>query len=199
MRRILNYFQKLPCKIKMIKYLFLTVMFFTYGLKTAAQKKRAAVFNSYNSVGFIAGKLPVAFAAQTENGIAYKKWFAGAGLAIDLYYKETLPLFAAFKKDIGLKSNSLFLYVNAGKNIVVKDKKIVSAFSTIETKGGFYADAGVGYKIKIAKKNNIFFSIGNTVKNIRVIEITSDFLGMPGISDTQYKLSRLVFRMGYQF
>ena len=174
-------------------------MGFTCCLKVAAQKKVAATFNSYNSAGFIAGKLPVAFAAQTENGIAYKKWFAGAGVAIDLYYKETLPLFAAVKKDFSLKTNSLFLYVNAGKNIVAKDKKIVGIFSTIETKGGFYADAGVGYKIKIAKKSSFFFSIGNTVKNIRQIETTLDFFGMPGISDTHYKFSRLIFRLGYQF
>ncbi len=174
-------------------------MFFGCALNIAAQKKSVSVFNSYNSVGFIAGKLPVAFAAQTENGITYKKWFVGAGLAIDLYYKETLPLFVAFKKDIALKTNSLFLYVNAGKNIVAKDKKIVGTFSTIETKGGFYADAGVGYKIKIAKKGSIFFSMGNTVKNIREIETTSDFFGMPGIFDSHYKFSRLVFKMGCQF
>ncbi len=183
----------------MAKYLFTIILVFTSCLKVAAQKKSAAAFNSYNSAGFIAGKLPVAFTAQTENGVAYKKWFAGAGVAIDMYYKETLPVFAAFKKEICLKTNSLFFYVNAGKNIVAKDKKIVGTFSTVETKGGFYADGGFGYKIKIAKKGSIFFSIGNTVKNSRQIETTSDFFGMPGISDTQYKFSRLVFRMGYQF
>jgi hypothetical protein len=110
-----------------------------------------------------------------------------------------LPLFAAFKKDFSLKTNRLFLYINAGKNIVAKDKKIVGTFSTVETKGGFYADAGIGYKIKIAKRSSIFFCIGNTVKNVRQIETTSDFFGMPGLSDTHYKFSRLVFRMGYQF
>ena len=174
-------------------------MFFTCCLKIAAQKKSKAIFNSYNSAGFIAGKLPVAFFAQTENGIAYKKWFAGAGIGIDLYYKETLPLFVAVKKEISLKTNSLFFYVNAGKNIISKDKKIVGIFSTIETKGGFYADAGIGYKIKIAKTGSIFFSIGNTVKNIRQIEIISDFLGMPGLSDTHYKFSRIGLKIGFQF
>jgi hypothetical protein len=183
----------------MIKYLFITIMVITCNLKTEAQNKSAPVFNSYNSAGFIAGKLPAAFTAQTENGIAYKKWFAGAGVAIDLYYKETLPLFVAVKKEISLKTNSLFLYANAGKNIITKDKKVAGIFSTIETKGGFYADAGVGYKVKIAKKSGVFFSIGNTVKNIRQIETTSDFFGMPGLSDTHYKFSRLVFRLGYQF
>ncbi len=183
----------------MIKYLFIIIIVFTCNLQIAAQKKNAAIFNSYNSAGFMAGKLPVSFTAQTENGIAYKKWFAGAGIAIDMYYKETLPLFAAVKKEISLKTNSLFLYVNAGKSIVAKNKKIVGTFSTVETKGGFYADAGIGYKIKIAKTSSIFFSIGNSVKNIRQIETTSDFFGMPGISDTHYKFSRLVFRMGYQF
>ena len=141
----------------------------------------------------------MAFSAQTENGITYKKWFAGAGFAIDLYYKETLPLFAAVKKEILLQNNILFFYANAGKNIVAKHKKIVGTFSTVETRGGFYGDAGVGYKIQMAKKGSIFFSLGNTVKNIRQIETASDGFGMPRISDSHYKFSRLVFRMGYQF
>jgi len=47
-----------------------------------AQKKRGLTFNSYNSAGLVAGKLPVTFAAQTENGITINNWFVGAGLEL---------------------------------------------------------------------------------------------------------------------
>ncbi len=167
-------------------------------INSTAQKKWTVVFDSYNSVGFMAGKLPVSFTAQTENGIAYKKWFAGAGLAIDMYYRETLPLFVAVKREITLKTNSLFLYANAGKNIVAKHKKIAGFFSTVETKGGFYVDAGIGYKIKIAKKSGIFFSMGNCVKSIMETEESTD-AGFPYAAVTKHKFSRIVFRLGYQF
>jgi hypothetical protein len=163
-----------------------------------AQKRPAVVYNSYNAVGFVAGKLPVSFAAQTENGIKYKNWFMGAGFGIDLYYKESLLLFAAVKKEFPVKNNSIFFYANAGGNIIAKNKNVSGFFSTIKTQGGFYADAGVGYKIKTTKRSNIFFSVGNTVKNIKETEESTD-TGFPYSYETKRKFSRIAFRLGYQF
>jgi hypothetical protein len=182
-----------------MRCIFLIAAVILFSSTVTAQKKHALVFNSYNSVGFVAGRLPVTFAAQTENGIKFKNWFIGAGFGIDNYYKKTLPLFIAAKKEFPFKTNSLFLYVNAGTNFIAKDKVITNAFSTASLQGGFYADAGVGYKIKTTKRSNVFFSVGNTVKNIKETETTTDFLGMPGIYESQRKLSRIAFKTGYQF
>jgi hypothetical protein len=163
-----------------------------------AQKRTAVIFNSYNAVGFVAGKLPVSFAAQTENGIKYKNWFIGAGFGIDLYYKESLLLFAAVKKEFPLKRNSFFLYANTGGSFITKNKNIPGFFSTIKTQGGFYADGGIGYKIKTTRHSNIFFSVGNAVKSIKETEESID-TGFPFLYETKRKFSRIAFRLGYQF
>ena len=106
-----------------MKYTFLLGAAFLFLTIAMAQRKHAVVFNSYNSVGFVAGKMPIAFAAQTENGIKFKHWFIGVGFGIDYYYMQTLPLFGAIKKEFLIKNNSLFLYGNAGGNFIAIDKE----------------------------------------------------------------------------
>ena len=164
-----------------------------------AQKKNSIIFNSYNSLGFVAGKSPIAFTAQTENGIVFKNWFFGAGVGIDEYYIKTIPLFGSVKKIIPLKSNSIFLYANAGGNIITGDKTQKKIYSTLFTKGGFYGDAGLGYKIKTGKKSNAFFSIGNTIKTITETENMFDIWGMGGVYFARHNLSRVSLKLGYQF
>jgi hypothetical protein len=181
-----------------MKTLFLLVAVSFFGTLVNAQQKPAVGFNSYNSAGFIAGKLPIAFTAQTENGLTYKNWFFGAGLGLDNYFIKTLPLFASVKKEFLLKKNSLFLYVNGGGQFVAKDKKISNAFSSIVTEAGSYYDAGLGYKIKTTKKSSVFFTLGNTYKTVRQTETSLD-TGFPFFYVTEYKLSRISFRAGYQF
>jgi hypothetical protein len=182
----------------MPRYLLFTGLLIFAGTNTIAQQKNGTVFNSYNSVGFVAGKLPVSFAAQTENGIKYKNWFAGAGFGIDTYFWKSLPFFFTVKKEFAFKNNSIVLYANAGTHIIKKNKKIEGIFSTTETQGGFYGDAGAGYKIKITKNSNIFFTLGNTVKHIKQTE-ESTGTGFPYYYTTKHKLSRIAFKIGYQF
>jgi hypothetical protein len=180
------------------RYLLFTSLIIFVCTNIIAQQNHGAVFNSYNSIGFVAGKLPVSFATQTENGVKYKNWFAGAGFGIDTYFWKSLPLFFAVKKEFSFKNSGIILYVNTGKNIIKKNRKIVGTFSTIETQGGFYGDAGAGYKIKITKSSNIFFTLGNTVKHIKQTEESIN-TGFPYSYTTQHKLSRIAFKIGYQF
>lgn len=182
-----------------MKNIYVVFTFIVFSFLGNAQEKHSVIFNSYTAIGFVAGKAPVDFAAQTENGIGYKNWFIGAGLGIDLYYKTTLPVFIAIKKEFPLKNNSWFIYANGGTHTATNNKKNVGTFSTITTKGGFYGDAGIGYKIKTRKRQSVFFTIGNTIKNMEETEVYDNGFGMPGIYYTQNKLSRIAFKMGYQF
>jgi len=181
-----------------MKYAILMIAELLFCLSISAQHRHALAFNSYNSVGCVAGKAPLDFAAQTENGIKFRHWFIGAGFGMDNYYRKTLPLFGALKKEFIIKNNSLFLYGNAGGNLIARDKEIRKAFSTVSSEGGLYLDAGVGYKIKLGKKTGIFFSLGNTLKTIKETEISTDS-GFPYYYRTENKLSRVSFKMGFQF
>ena len=180
-----------------MRYLSLLLVLLLSGTKSPAQKTTKA-FNSYNSVGFLAGKSPVAFTAQTVNGVQFKSWFAGAGFGIDDYYMSSLPLFIDVKKEFTLKKTRLFIYGDVGTHFITKDKTTSTSFSSTATKGDLYLDAGAGIKIKVTRKSHVFFSVGNTLKKIKQNE-TSLYTGYPYSYETSYELRRLCFRMGYQF
>ncbi|GAB2822332.1 hypothetical protein [Ferruginibacter profundus] len=181
-----------------MKYLVVIITLLVVNVRVQAQNKNAIVFNSYNAIGFVAGKSPVALAAQTENGIKIKNWFIGAGIGIDNYYKKTMPLSGAIKKEFMLKTNSLFLYANVGGNIIPGDKEIKRAFTIISTTGGLYLDAGVGYKIKITTGSSIYFTLGNSYKNLKETETSADS-GFPYYYTTKHNLSRIAVKAGFQF
>ena len=176
--------------------LFLFLLFSRY--ESIAQKHRSPVFNSYNSIGFIAGKSPVAFTVQTINGFSFNKWFLGAGFGIDDYFIKTLPLFIDVKKAFDFKKCHLFLYADVGSHFIAKDRKQDFEFYRINTEGKLYIDAGIGAKIKITPKSHLFFSLGNTLKNIAKTQ-TSEDVGFPYKDETAYRLSRISLRLGCQF
>ena len=163
-----------------------------------AQKQHSLTFNSYNSIGFVAGKSPVAFTAQTVNGLNFNKWFVGAGFGIDDYFIQTLPVFIDVKRAFDFKKSHLFLYADVGSHFVTKDRKQQFEFYSNTTEGKLYIDAGIGAKIKITQKSHLFFSLGNTIKNVTKTE-TSEDTGFPYKNETAYRLSRISLRVGFQF
>ena len=181
-----------------MRYLLLVIVLSISLTKTTAQGKMVAKFNSYNSIGFVAGKSPVAFTTQSVNGFSYKHWFVGAGVGLDNYFMITLPLFASIRKDFVFKKNALFLYGDVGSHIVLNGRNEKNNLYSFSTKGKFYLDAGVGYKFKINKTGSIFFSAGNTLKNITETESYTD-MNYPSKNEIKYKLARISIRMGYQF
>jgi hypothetical protein len=181
-----------------MKYLLLSVVFLISQVDGFAQKKTPFVFNSYNSFGFVAGQSPLAVTVQTVNGIAFNKWFVGAGFGMDDYFERSLPVFIDVKRAFEFKKSHLFLYADAGSHLILKDNKKINPFSSFSTSGNLYIDAGMGIKIKTSRKSHLFFSIGNTLKNITETETSID-TGFPYKNETVYKLSRISFRMGYQF
>jgi len=167
-------------------------------LKIAAAQKHAVIFNSYNAAGVVVGKSSNEFTAQTENGIKFKTWFIGAGFGLDNYYKKTLPLFGAIKKEFPVKNNNLLLYANLGTNIIAGDKEVRNSFSKLSTTGGTYFDAGIGYKVKVSSKSGVYFTVGNSVKHIKETETSLD-AGFPYYFTTRRRLSCISLRLGYQF
>jgi hypothetical protein len=163
-----------------------------------AQKNTGIRFSSCNSVGIIAGKAPVAFTAQTVNGIRYKKWFAGIGFGIDDYFIKSLPLFASVRRDFITGKFSFFLYADAGGQFIVHPNNNTIAYYKHETYGGVYLDGGAGIKLPVAKTKSIFISFGNTFKRI-TNKTSSTLVEYPSEDKTVSSLSRLSIRLGFQF
>lgn len=161
--------------------------------------QKSLTFNSYNSLGIVAGKQPAAFTAQTANGVSVNSWFLGLGLGLDCDYKRTMPLFAVIKKQLLSGKNIPFLYVNAGSNIILNDRVKKDVLSTITTKGGAYADMGLGYKRSVGSRNSIFFTLGYSVKRMHEYGTIPDEYGMAGAYDKQISMNRVAVRAGFQF
>ena len=155
-------------------YMILTMGLLLSCIISPAQHTYLTTFSSYNSLGFLAGKSPVAFTAQTVNGIRFHGWFAGAGFGTDNYFISSLPLFLDVKKEIAFKKIRLFLFGDAGTHFITRDKTTTTAFSSTTTKGNLYFEGGAGFKIKTVKKSHVYFSIGNTLKKIEQSETSHD-------------------------
>src|SRR5688500_18561364 len=99
----------------------LALLFHHFGI---AQSNQKTYFHSYNAVGFLAGKSPIAFTAQTVNGIELHGWFIGAGFGIDDYKISSLPLFLDVKKFFRFKNNKVFIYADGGSHSITKESKV---------------------------------------------------------------------------
>jgi len=181
-----------------MRYLIVMALLFLAATKVVGQQQNDIQFNSFNAVGFVSGKSPVAFTVQMVNGIKLNNWFAGAGVGIDNYFINTLPVFLDLKRDIFLRHANLFLFADIGTHLLIKDKKVETGFTVITRKGRLYLDAGIGCKFRAGKKSHIFLSVGNTIKNITQTEQFDD-IGFPGGNETIYQLSRISFKAGFQF
>ena len=67
-------------------------------------------FHSINMAGIIKGEKSSYIQLQTINGVAFNKWFAGAGMGLDYYTFRTIPLFLDVRRTITNKQNAPFLY-----------------------------------------------------------------------------------------
>ncbi|MBS1511378.1 MAG: hypothetical protein JST86_11095 [Bacteroidetes bacterium] len=169
-------------------------------LQHVTAQKKLIHFASYTSAGFVTGKSPVAFAAQTENGISVKNWFAGIGIGYDKYNYKTIPVYAALKKSFSFKPVQLFLYANAGTHYLAEEHEWKTPFSSTTIRGQCYGAAGVGCTIKTGKHTGIFFAVGNCIKKIHIVETGSiqppDALWM---YDTVRSYSRIECKAGFCF
>src|SRR5688500_4353200 len=83
-----------------------------------------------------------------------------------MYQFNSFTVIADWRMSFG-KNQIGFIYANVGYNFHGKYKE-ENEFSKIEDwlKGGFYMDAGIGYRIPLGHFNRFSFSAGYSRKNI---------------------------------
>ena len=156
------------------------------------------------SVGMARGESTVKPLVQIESGIFRQRWFGGAGIGIDLYNLKSIPLFLAGRLHLG-KRRQLFVYGNGGYNFPVGNKSnFVDAWqSTNRFYGGFYMDAGLGYRVRVNSLHHIIVSAGFSEKNVvNKVRYKYFFPGSPSqeiIDKYDYKMRRVVARLSWDF
>ncbi len=167
-------------------------------------------FHSVNNLGLLEGETGSAFQLQTINGAQYKSWFTGVGIGLDFYRLRTIPLFVDIRKEFGKSNNKLFVYSDMGINFSwVTDQQKTSNVENDKFGNGFYGDWGLGYKVLVAKKNNLLLSLGYSYK--KTVETYDPLYYLTGIYYTQgsepndqlqkinYSLNRLSIKIGWEF
>lgn len=127
-----------------------------------AQKKVAFAGNI--QAGLLEGETGGAFQLSAAAGVKRGTWTTTLGAGMDYYYLRSIPVFLQVQKDFG-KAKAPFVYAAGGYNfpwLRAQDK----GWSIGETKGGFYGDAGIGYRLPVSKTSSLQFSVGYSVKNM---------------------------------
>jgi len=161
-------------------------------------------FNSVNQAALLAGGGGDAFALQTINGFTKNKWYAGAGVGLDLYADRTVPVFIDIRRDLNAKNNRPFVYADMGLNFLWLNATKKAQRLSPKTSPGAYYDIGVG--LKLISKNNtaVLLSAGYTLKQVkeqlRSPEMTPDPAWQNENYDRyNYIYRRFVFKFGVVF
>ena len=167
-------------------------------LTVSAQEKLK--FTSINMGGFVVGESESNGLIQTINGVTYKKLFTGIGVGIDYYKSKTIPLFIDIRTSIA-KTN-FFVFADPGYNFPSKNKpdEKVAYYNTYDFFGGFYAELGVGYKMRLTRKSSLLFSSGYSYKelNNKAGVVNPCLVGPCPVNYTTYKYGygRILFKAG---
>jgi hypothetical protein len=167
-------------------------------------KKPCPCLNTIISGGVVAGESAAKPLAQLETGIKYDRYFTGIGIGLDHYYLKSIPLFAGWRMNFG-KTRLFFLYINEGYNFPYNNKSLNdNTFKTTDDfNGGFYMDAGVGYRILLTSYHRLLFSAGYSRKDIvNKVGYTYPCFDPPcleQIYNYRYSLGRIITKLSWEF
>lgn len=156
-------------QIILVLMLFKFIPFISY-----SQEKETAKSNHFYSIasaGYLFGESGVFPVAQISSGISFKNFKLGIGGGYDGYRFKSFPVFADIRRDFG-ERKKFFGYINGGYHIP-KDEETFDSWSypgTEKWEGGLYADAGLGFRFKLGKKNNLLLSSSYNFKKVNHIK-----------------------------
>jgi hypothetical protein len=150
-----------------MKRLGIVLLFLPISLVAQQKKTIKPGWRSIATAGFTAGESGASPVFQLSGGITYSCFFNGIGIGYDLYEFNSFPLFADWRMSFG-KQQLVFVYAMPGYNIPGKFTKEVADFRTVAESqtGGFYMDAGIGYRIPLGLLNHLSFSTGYVRKSV---------------------------------
>lgn len=184
------------------KWLLIAVLF--PALCFAQGKNSKGKITAITSAGFAAGEGTAKPLLQVTGGFTFDNWFTGVGVGIDNYRYNTIPLFADWRMNFG-KTKLAFFYANGGYNFPGKyrgESDDIFLKSSDKLFGGFYMDAGVGYKVRLSPLHRILFSTGYSQKNTRTRVGQPTYCLVPPcpeqIYNYNYQLGRIVAKISWE-
>ena len=172
------------------------LLFLPIGLIAQEKKTVKAGWRSIATAGFTAGESGASPIYQLSGGITYSRFFSGIGFGYDKYAFQSFPVFADWRMSFG-KRQLVFVYAMPGYNIPGKFTKEVADFRTAteNQKGGFYMDAGIGYRIPLGLWHRLSFSAGYAYKSFSHEKIYTYPCGI--VPCTETAPDKYVYRYSY--
>ena len=170
-------------------------------LQTAAFSQDKFMFHSINTVGLSEGSSGMYGIFQSVNGAGYKKWFGGIGIGADYYHYTSYPLFVDVRYADQL--NKAFAYLDLGYHFMGNNHPDSDLYyGSFSVSGGFYDDAGIGYRLNSNHKTTFIFTAGYSYKKVK-LHLNSSRCD-PGActinySDYIYGYGKVVLKAGVDF
>jgi hypothetical protein len=162
-----------------------------------------ASFQSLAQGGMLTGSSSVAGQVQTVHGVNYRGYFIGLGAGIDFYFQRSVPVFAELQKELRKSAYTPFVYAEAGHHFIWTKEPEEFAFES-DHKGGLFYDLGLGYKFPVAKKLQLFFSGGYSLKRFSKVVNTMPWSSVwppppQSFQKYEYDLRRISIKTGLSF
>ena len=139
----------------------ITVILILLPLCIFGQEKKTVTknFRSIVGAGIAGGQTGISPVFDLSGGITYSRYFTGIGIGFDSYQFDAFPIFADWRVGFG-KKQLLFAYATSGYVIPERHNNEGEPFRVDHMQGGFFFDAGFGYRIPINLMHRISFSAG---------------------------------------
>jgi len=185
-----------------MKRIGIILLFLPLGLIAQIKKSANTGWRTITSIGLVAGESNNKPIFQLSGGSVYGRYFTGIGVGYDMYHFNSIPLFADWRMSFG-KRRIGFLYANGGYNFPGSYRGENEFSKTKDRlKGGFYMDAGMGYRIPLGGLHRLSFSAGYSRKNMSQLKsfvypcLTGDC--PEDIHDYKYSFGRIIAKMSWE-
>ncbi len=187
--------------------LLIIVLVITAPIIACAQAVKTSLpYFNITQVGLLQGQNQHTYSLQTINGISYKKYSAGVGIAYDKYGYKSVPVFADIRYSLlKSKKSALQLYADAGANFPIHSDLLPATkpngirWYTLHS--SFYGEAGFSYSVALKRRFSFIAGVGYNYKTFRYSDTEySGDVNMPdNIIEYTYRYSKYVVRVGFGF
>jgi len=184
---------------------FLLVIYTPLLLRAQLNKTNVNLYN-VTQFGWLMGDNQHTCNIETINGITYKKYSAGLGVAFDKYGYESVPVFADLRYNlVTTPKTALQVYSDAGVNLPLHTDYLPHTYSngaawhTLHP--SFYGEAGISWKASLVQRFSFIAGLGFNYKTFKYTEITyaDDSNSTQFDSDYTFHYSKYVLRVGFGF
>ena len=187
------------------KLLTLTALCFL--LSTAFAQKKTLPLEGTVQVGLLEGEQGGSLQFGAMGGIKLNKWTTSIGSGLDYYGVRSIPLYLNVQRNILASDKTPFLFAGAGYHfpwVPKNTKDMWSSWSgSIDTDGGLYYHAGIGYQLPALKKAALFFAASISSKHYQEEILQPVFCNMGPCPEYKekvaYRFRRLSIAMGLRF